>query len=59
MSGKLSKFKSLKKQKVKTLSSVKNAEKKKVKYTVKSDFMDLMTEDVWDYMNEFDVKELK
>ena len=57
----LKKLKSIKKMEkscIKKLSDVKNVENIK-RHEIKHNFMDLVTEDIWDYMNEFNDEDLK
>lgn len=57
----LKKLKSMKKMEkscIKKLSDVKNVENIKQR-EIKHNFMDLVTEDIWDYMNEFNDEDLK
>lgn len=59
MSGKLNKSKSTKKITVKTNTSVKNAVKRKKFMSNNPNFLDVLNEDVWEYMNDFHESELK
>ena len=60
INGKQKKLKSSTLKNQKLQDSVKNVDKKKHKdFKIKNDFMDLLSDDVWDYMNSYDERDLK